>query len=156
MKRLNSIDNNDNFGFAPTEVAAQKVFPYKVREVQTLSRHKINRKEQCERLAAYAERHGIHGIAVTGHEDEFSFLDEIDFANPLYSNEQWYEKFKGNELKSLFKERSKGGQNMSNFAQLKYADYQSDDSQPGAGKKRKRKRFNSGSSNQSKPRQNLR
>ena len=84
---MNSIDNNDDFGFPPTTVAAQKAFSYKVREVPTLSRHKINRKEQCERLTTFAERHGIQGIAFTGHEDEFSFLDEIDFANPLYSNE---------------------------------------------------------------------
>ena len=87
MKRLNSIDHNDEYGFTPTSVAAQKPVPYKVREVPTLSRHKINRKLQCERLATYAERHGIHGIANMGHEDDFSFLEELNFDNLLAVDE---------------------------------------------------------------------
>lgn len=61
-------------------------------------------------------------------------------------DEQWYDEFKGTELKSLFKEKSKDSQNLSNFARIKY-ESDSDGSQIMTGKKRKRKRLNSGSTN---------
>ena len=89
MKRLSSIDDGE-FGFNAQHIAAQKTtLSYKAVEVPTLSRHKFNRKDQCERLATYAERHGIHGIAITGNETEFDqdFLDELNYDNPMLINE---------------------------------------------------------------------
>ena len=63
----------------------------------------------------------------------------------MVRDEQWYEHFKGNELKTLFTQKKQ------TFAKLDL-ESDSDGSQIMAGKKRKRKRYNSGSSNQSKPR----
>ena len=128
---------------------------FQVQEIEPLSRHQTNRKIKTERLSTYAERHGIHGIAFCA-DDDMELLEEINFHEIDY---KWYDQFKGSELKALFKEKRKDNnlQNLSNFARIKYETamrYDSDDSgYLRAEKKKKRKRFNSGSVDQSIPRE---
>ena len=117
----------------------------KASEMPPPSRSEAYRRLRQERLSDFAQRHGIDGLAYCEPEEEDSALfQEINFVK-LVRDEQWYEHFKGNELKTLFTQKKQS------FAKLDL-ESDSDGSQIMAGKKRKRKRYNSGSSNQSKPR----
>ena len=76
----------------------------------------------------------------------------MNYDTKMLNDREWYEYFKGNEIKGLFSTKRKNyHQHHGNRAN---DDDSSDDEQIVAGKKRKRKRFNSGQSNQSKPRPN--
>ena len=52
-----------------------------------------------------AQRIGIDSIAMCGAEADCTFFDEYNFEGLL--NEPWYDRMKGNEMRSLFHPRKK-------------------------------------------------
>ena len=47
---------------------------------------------------------GVDGLALCGDQADLSFFDEYNFDGLM--NEPWYERMKGNEMRSLFKQKT--------------------------------------------------
>ena len=52
-------------------------------------------------LQRLADKMGVDGLALCGDQADLSFFDEYNFDGLM--NEPWYERMKGNEMRSLFK-----------------------------------------------------